>query len=99
MPRGRSSECWSGLIADGFVVGAGNDDDRRNLVNDATQKAIERFDETLRELALRRYVEFEHELEPQLTRFAVDETMRLIRQGMKVKLASAGATKKRRSIG
>ena len=41
-----------------------NDDDRDNLVNDATQKALERFDETMRELALRRYREFESELEP-----------------------------------
>jgi Cu(I)/Ag(I) efflux system membrane protein CusA/SilA len=76
------------MIADGFVV-APAADDRRNLVNDATQKAIERFDETLRELALRRYAEFETELEWKLTRFAVGETVRLIRQGMKVKLASA----------
>ena len=67
------------------------DDDRRNLVNDATQKALERFDETMRELALRRYLEFEHELEPQLTRFAVDETLRLIRQGTPVKFASPEA--------
>ncbi len=47
---------------------------RRNLVNDATQKALERFDETMRELALLRYTEFERELEPLLTRFAVAET-------------------------
>jgi Cu(I)/Ag(I) efflux system membrane protein CusA/SilA len=76
------------LISDGFVAAPATADDRRNLVNDATQKAIERFDETLRDLALRRYVEFEKDLEPQLTRFAVAETLRLIRQGMKVKLAS-----------
>src|SRR5207302_5665251 len=64
-------------------------DDRRNFINDATQKAIERFDETLRDLALRRYAEFETELEWKLTRFSITETMRLIRQGLKVKLASA----------
>ena len=52
---------------------AANDDDRDNLINDASQKALERFDETMRELALLRYTEFEQELEPQLTRFAVDE--------------------------
>jgi copper/silver efflux system protein len=79
------------LIADGFVSTPQADDERRNLVNDTTQKAIERFDETLRALALRRYIEFEHELESRLTEFAVEETMRLIRQGMKVKLASAQA--------
>ena len=36
-----------------------DDDDRESLVNDATQKALERFDETMRELALLRYKEFE----------------------------------------
>src|SRR5262245_7020345 len=75
------------LIADGFVT-APEGDGRRNLVNDATQKAIERFDETQRELAARRYGEFERELESELTRFAVGEAMRLIRQRMKVKLAA-----------
>ncbi|HZN33714.1 MAG TPA: efflux RND transporter permease subunit, partial [Pirellulaceae bacterium] len=78
------------LIADGFIAPPAADD-RRNLVNDATQKAIERFDETQRELALRRYVEFENELESKLTRFAVGETLRLIRRGMKVKLATPAA--------
>jgi Cu/Ag efflux pump CusA len=76
------------LIADGFVTPPAGNDDRRNLVNDATQKAIERFDETLRELALTRYVEFEDELSPKLTRFAVGEALAMIRRGTKVKLAS-----------
>src|SRR4029079_8996399 len=76
------------VIADGFVV-APPADDRRNLINDATQKVIERFDEPVRGLALRRYAEFETNLEQKLTRFAVGQTLRLIRQGMKVKLASA----------
>jgi Cu(I)/Ag(I) efflux system membrane protein CusA/SilA len=79
------------LVSDGFVVAPQPEDERRNLVNDATQKAMERFDETLRELALRRYSEFEHELQSRLTVFGVEETMRLIRQGMKVKLAPARA--------
>src|SRR5439155_1466315 len=72
------------LVAEGFIDAPESADDRRNLVNDATQKAIERFDETLRELALRRYVAFERELEPRLTRYAVEEAIRLIRQGMKI---------------
>jgi Cu/Ag efflux pump CusA len=79
------------LIADGFVTTPPSDDERRNLVNDTTQKAMERFDESLRELALQRYIEFDRELESKLTEFAVEETMRLIRQGMKVKLASPQA--------
>ena len=50
-------------------------DDRSNLVNQATQKAIERFDETMRELALSRYGEIERELRDILPRFAVTETI------------------------
>ena len=52
------------LEANGFVLRAPNDDDRRNLINDGTQKALERFDEMMRELALLRYREFERELSP-----------------------------------
>jgi Cu/Ag efflux pump CusA len=36
--------------------------DRDSLVNDAAQKAMERFDEVMRELALRRYQELDKEL-------------------------------------
>jgi len=54
------------------------DAERLSAQNDATQKAIERFDETMRGLALLRYEEFEHELEPVLTRFAIAETIRRI---------------------
>src|SRR5262249_100386 len=54
---------------------------RDSLVNDAAQKALERFDETMRELALRRYREFERELGPILTRFAVAETVRRFKDG------------------
>lgn len=53
-------------------------EERRNLVNDATQKAIERFDETMRELALRRYNEFELDLETELNRFAVEATLEML---------------------
>ncbi|MEX2112976.1 MAG: efflux RND transporter permease subunit [Pirellulales bacterium] len=70
------------LAAEGFVpVVAG--DDRGTLLNNATQKALERFDETMRELALRRYVEFEMALEERLTRFAVvDLVERLEESGL-----------------
>ncbi|HKA08069.1 MAG TPA: efflux RND transporter permease subunit, partial [Gemmataceae bacterium] len=49
---------------------------RDNLTNDATQKALERFDETMRELAMRRYKEFETELGPILVRFATADILR-----------------------
>jgi Cu(I)/Ag(I) efflux system membrane protein CusA/SilA len=71
------------LIGD-KLVSAVSDDDRRNLINDATQKAIERFDEAMRELALRRYVEFEYELEKVLTQFSVKEAVRSIRRNTPV---------------
>jgi Cu/Ag efflux pump CusA len=64
------------LEEQGFVQRARHEDDRDSLVNDATQKALERFDETMRELALRRYREFERELGPILTRFVVAETIK-----------------------
>jgi Cu(I)/Ag(I) efflux system membrane protein CusA/SilA len=64
----------------GFVVPAAGED-RDSLVNDAAQKGLERFDEVTRELALRRYQEFERELAPVLTRFVVAETLRNARAG------------------
>ena len=54
-------------------------EDRESLINDATQKGLERFDETMRELALRRYQEFETELESRLVRFAVGEMLTRLR--------------------
>ena len=68
----------SALEGHGFVsrVSAEHEDDRDSLVADAAQKALERFDEIMRELALRRYQEFEGELAPVLTRFAVEDIVR-----------------------
>jgi len=60
----------------GSVLPAHYDDDRDDLINRAAMKALERFDETMRELALLRFQEFENELGPTLTRFAVEETIR-----------------------
>lgn len=51
-------------------------EDRDDLINDATQKALERFDETMRELAALRYREFEQELGPVLTRFVLKDAVR-----------------------
>src|SRR5262249_27766880 len=39
------------------------------------------FDETMRELALRRYTEFEGELGPVLTRYVIDETLARMQEG------------------
>jgi Cu(I)/Ag(I) efflux system membrane protein CusA/SilA len=55
-------------------------DERDSLIADAAQKAVERFDEILRELASRRYREFERELGPLLTRFTVEEIVRRLQK-------------------
>jgi Cu(I)/Ag(I) efflux system membrane protein CusA/SilA len=61
-----------------YVAVAKTHDERASLLDDASQKALERFDETMRELALLRYREIERELAPTLTRFAIVETIRML---------------------
>jgi Cu(I)/Ag(I) efflux system membrane protein CusA/SilA len=64
----------------GFVQRARYEEDRDSLVTEAGQKALERFDEIMRELALRRYHEFEDELGALLTHVAVAETLQRLQQ-------------------
>ena len=64
----------------GYVHPAANADDRDALVNDAAMSAIGRFDETMRSLAAQRTRDFESDLGPTLTRFAVAETVRRLRE-------------------
>src|SRR5205085_5687808 len=68
----------TGLEQHGFVARDPHEDDRDSLIDDASQKALERFDETMRDLALVRYQEVERGLEPLLTQFTVEETVRRI---------------------
>ncbi|MBL8830574.1 MAG: efflux RND transporter permease subunit [Planctomycetaceae bacterium] len=72
----QTEQILAALENQGFVVQASQADDRASLINDAAQKALERFDETLRDLALRRFKELEESLGPELTRFAVAEVVR-----------------------
>jgi Cu(I)/Ag(I) efflux system membrane protein CusA/SilA len=58
------------LVSRGFMKQPASDDERTNLMNDVSQKAVERFDETMRALALLRYEEIER------TAQALDETAR-----------------------
>ncbi|OWK37678.1 efflux RND transporter permease subunit [Fimbriiglobus ruber] len=74
----------------GYLLPAPHADDRENVVNEAAQRALERFDETIRELALRHYVEFEQELGPMLTRFVVAETLRRMREAGHLDALTAG---------
>src|SRR5262245_8674955 len=72
----QTRDVLAALEARGFFVSPPAADDRDNLLNDAAQKALERFDETMRDLAARRYREFESELRPRLLRFAIADTLR-----------------------
>jgi Cu/Ag efflux pump CusA len=60
------------LETDGFVQVA-PDADRKELINNASQKALERFDEIMRSLAQRLYSDTEHDLGPQLVRYAIEQ--------------------------
>jgi Cu/Ag efflux pump CusA len=60
----------------GYLRQAEDADERDGLINDAAMNALGQFDDALRELALRRYREFEQDLGPVLVRFALAETMR-----------------------
>jgi Cu(I)/Ag(I) efflux system membrane protein CusA/SilA len=66
----------TGLEKHGFVARDPHEDDRDALTNDASQKALERFDETMRDLALVRYQEVERDLGPLLTQFTIEETVK-----------------------
>ena len=55
------------------------------LVNDATMFTLEAFDQSLRSMTFRDYASFEHQLAPDLTRCAVEESVRLLRAGGKLK--------------
>jgi Cu/Ag efflux pump CusA len=72
----QTREVLRALEEHGYVQRPPHEDDRDALINDATMKALERFDETMRDLALVRYQEFERELGPLLARFAITETVR-----------------------
>jgi Cu(I)/Ag(I) efflux system membrane protein CusA/SilA len=66
------------LEREGYVLPAQKPGNRENLVNDATQKALERFDEMLRELASLRYQEFESELGARIVLYAVQQSLELM---------------------
>ena len=64
----------------GYLVRDPDAGERENRINDVTQRALERFDEAMRALALPKYKDFERDLGPLLTRWVVAETIRRIDQ-------------------
>ena len=75
----------------GFIGRSKSHDGRETFVNDATQHAIERFDESMRALSLLRYSEFERDLAPQLVRFVIEDCLRRWRAGDTLTRSSAEA--------
>lgn len=71
----QTSKVLKSLEEQGFVQEAKSAADRTAFVNDATQKALERFDETQRELALLRYREFEHSLAGKMIEYVIDASL------------------------
>lgn len=63
----------------GFVLKPAQTDAREGLINDATQGALETFDRDMRELALKRYQQFEQRLSVRITRFAIEDFLRMER--------------------
>ncbi len=77
--QSQTSRVLDRLEQEGFVAPHTDAPERKSLIADASQKALERFDETMREMALLRYVEFERALEPALTHFAVEDLVRRLK--------------------
>ncbi|MGI8981172.1 MAG: efflux RND transporter permease subunit [Pirellulaceae bacterium] len=70
------------LVAEGFLAPPKDAADRSMLIVDASQITLERFDESMRELALTRYTEFERELGARLVKHDVQWLLgQLQRQG------------------
>lgn len=60
------------LEAEGFLV-VESSEDRQNLINDGAQRALQRFDEAMRDVASVKYRDVENELESILVAFALDQ--------------------------
>jgi Cu(I)/Ag(I) efflux system membrane protein CusA/SilA len=80
----QTRDVLAALESHGFMLRAPHEDDRDSLINEAAQKALERFDETMRELALMRYREIDEQLAPELTRLAVSRIIQRIQAAVPV---------------
>jgi Cu(I)/Ag(I) efflux system membrane protein CusA/SilA len=80
----QTEEVLAALVERGWVKQPSTDQ-QTELANDATMFALEMFDQTLRSMTFQDYASFEHQLAPELARFAVERTVQLLRAGGKVK--------------
>ncbi|MBI2478453.1 MAG: efflux RND transporter permease subunit, partial [Planctomycetia bacterium] len=72
------------LVSRGWIKQPSTDQ-QVELANDATMFALETFDQTLRNMTFQDYASFNHQLAPALTRSAVEELVRLLGAGGKLK--------------
>ncbi len=71
------------LVREGMIMAPPTPEDQAALIGEVVQKTIERYDETIRDLALRRYLQFEEELRLRLTHEVVTHlTHQWLERGM-----------------
>lgn len=80
----QTSDVLAALVRRGWVR-LSPAEQQADMLNEATMLALEDFDRALRYQALQDYASFQYELAPQLARRAVDTTVRLLREGRKLK--------------
>ena len=73
----QTDDLLKSFVARGWIAQP-TSEQQKDLASDATMFALEAFDKSTRDMANQDYVQFENELGPQLTTFAVKETVRLI---------------------
>jgi copper/silver efflux system protein len=88
--RRQTADMLAVLESRGFVSKPSGSDARDSLINEATQRAIETFDREMRELALRRYQQFEQRLSIRITHFAIEDFLRMERDAGWLKWPPAG---------
>ncbi len=82
----RQSEVVLGALVKRGWIKRPSADQEIELANDATMFALESLDQTLRRMTFQDFASFEHALAPELTRFAIEETVRMLAVDGKLKL-------------
>jgi copper/silver efflux system protein len=73
----QTDDLLKSFVARGWIAQP-TSEQQKDLASDATMFALEAFDKSTRDMANQDYIQFDNELGPQLTTFAVKETVRLI---------------------
>jgi Cu(I)/Ag(I) efflux system membrane protein CusA/SilA len=82
--HGHTEVVLAALVKRGWIKRPSADQEIE-LANDATMFALEALDQTLRRMTFQDFASFEHTLAPDLTRFAIEEMVRMLESGGKLK--------------